>query len=269
MDIISSIILGAVQGVTEFLPVSSTGHLVFAHSVLGVEDNTSLAFDAILHLATALAVAVYFSDEIFRLIQTVLRKLGRMPVNEKDLTIVKALAIGTVPAVIFGLLLESYMESIFRNPVLVAIVLVLGSILFMYAEYVYQNRFQNGEFNIKNGFKMGLFQTLALIPGVSRSGATISGGMILGLTRSEAARFSFLLALPVILGAGSKKLLELLSSSVDVAWFPIFVGALTSFFVGLLAIHFMITFVKKHTLWPFIWYRITLAGFVLLITFFR
>jgi undecaprenyl-diphosphatase len=268
MDIFSSVILGFVQGVTEFLPVSSTGHLVLVHSVLGIEDASSLAFDAILQLATALAVVVYFFDEIFVLVQTVLRKLGRLPVNEKDFTVVKAIAIGTVPAVILGLLLESYMESIFRNPILVAVVLLVGSAFFMYAEYVYQDSFHTGEVDVKTGFRIGLFQVLALIPGFSRSGATIAGGMVLGLNRSDATRFSFLLALPIIFGSGIKKLLELISSPDAVAWFPVLVGSGTAFVVGLIAIHFMVTFVKKHTLWPFIWYRIVLASFVLFVAFF-
>jgi undecaprenyl-diphosphatase len=268
MDAISSIILGFIQGVTEFLPVSSTGHLVLAHTILGVEGKSSLAFDAVLHFATALAVLVYFFDEIFVLVQTVLRKLGRLPVNEKDFTYVKAILIGTIPAVILGVLLESYMEAVFRNPILVALVLILGSVLFMYAEYVYQNNFHTGEVDLKTGFKVGLFQSLALIPGFSRSGATIAGGMILGLNRSDAARFSFLLALPVILGAGSKKILQLISSNIEVDWGPVIMGAFIAFAVGLLAIHFMISFVRKHTLWPFIWYRIILATFVLFVAFF-
>jgi undecaprenyl-diphosphatase len=268
MDISSGIILGIVQGLTEFLPVSSTGHLILAHAVLGVEDTSSLAFDAVLQLATAFAVIVYFFDELFILVQTVLRKLGRLPINEKDLLVVNAIAAGTIPAIILGLLLEKYMEGIFRNPILVAIVLILGSIFFMYAEYVYDNNFHTAEIDTKTGLKVGLFQTLALIPGFSRSGATIAGGMILGLNRSDATRFSFLLALPIILGSGLKKLLELVSSSHEVAWFPLSIGAVVAFVVGLCAIHFMITFVKKHTLWPFIWYRIVLASFVLFVTFF-
>lgn len=268
MDIFSGIILGMVQGITEFLPVSSTGHLVLAHSVLGVENVSPLAFDAILHLATAFAVFVYFYRDISLLVQTLLRKLGRLPVNEQDFAMVKALMVGTIPAVVLGLLLESHIEGFFRNPIIVAVVLILGSFLFMYAEYVYQKSFHTGVFNVKTGFKIGLFQALALIPGVSRSGASISGGMLLGFSRSDAAKFSFLLALPIILGAGGKKLFELLSAPVEIAWLPIILGALSAFVVALCAIHFMITFVRKHTLWPFIWYRITIAGFVLLVTFF-
>jgi undecaprenyl-diphosphatase len=268
MDSISAIILGIVQGVTEFLPVSSTGHLIFFHSILGVEGGNPLAFDAVLHLATTAAVVVYFFDEIFVLVQTLFRKLGRLPVNEKDMVIIKALAVGTVPAVILGLLLESTMESALRNPLIVAFVLVLGSVLFMFAEYRYSNCFHNEEIDVSKGFKIGLFQSLALIPGMSRSGASIAGGMLMGLSRSDATRFAFLLAIPVMLGAGLKKLLELLSSDQVVSWIPIGAGAVASFVVGLLAIHFMITFVKKHTLWPFIWYRIILAGFVVFVAFF-
>jgi undecaprenyl-diphosphatase len=268
MDVFVSIVLGIVQGITEFLPISSTGHLVLVHSLIGMEGDSSLAFDAILHLATACAVIVYFFDELYILFQTVLRKFGKLPVNEKDWIVVKALAIGTIPAVCAGVLLESYLESTLRSPFVVAGMLIVGSLFFMYAEYVYENSFHTGSVDVKTGFKIGLFQVLALIPGMSRSGATIAGGMLLGLTRSDAARFSFLLALPVILGAGGKKLFELISSPVPVSWVALGAGALTAFAVGLCAIHFLITFVRKHTLWPFIWYRIILAAFILFVTFF-
>lgn len=268
MDTVSAIILGVVQGITEFLPVSSTGHLILMHTLLGVEGSNALAFDAVLHFATALAVIVYFFDEIYIFVQTVIRKFGRLPVNEKDLVMVKALAVGTVPAIVLGLSLESLMASTFRNPLLVALILVLGSVLFMVAEYRYQNCFHNRDIDMKMGWKIGWFQTLALLPGMSRSGATIAGGMFLGLSRSDAARFAFLLAVPLMLGAGAKKILDLISSSVTVEWGSVVVGALSAFIVGILAIHFMIGFVRKHTLWPFIWYRILLAGFIVFVTFF-
>lgn len=268
MDIFSAVILGIIQGATEFLPISSTGHLILTRSVLGIEGDGALAFDAILHLATACAVVVYFFDEIWLLVQTILRKMGRLPVNRKDMTLVTALLTGTIPAVIFGLLLESYMETLFRNPLLVAGVLVVGSALFMYAEYKYQNSYPEREVSPKMGFKIGLFQSLALIPGMSRSGAAISGGMLLGLTRSEATRFAFLLAVPVLLGAGTKKLLEMISTDAIVPWGGVVAGAIVAFIVGLIAIHFMIMFLRRHTLWPFIWYRIILAGFVVFVVFF-
>ncbi len=269
MDIFSAVILGIVQGLTEFLPVSSTGHLILMHTLLGVENENSLAFDAILQLATVLAVIVYFFDDLYTLLQTLMRKLGRLPVNEKDLTLLKALGVGTIPAVVLGLFLESYMETTFRHPLIVAVVLVLGSILFMIAEYRYQNCYHEREVDVKSGLKIGFFQALALLPGFSRSGATIAGGMLLGLSRYDAARFAFLLSIPLILGSGLKKLLELITADVAVVWSPILFGSVVSFVVGLLAIHFMINFVRNHTLWPFIWYRIILAAFIIFVFVFN
>jgi undecaprenyl-diphosphatase len=119
------------------------------------------------------------------------------------------------------------------------------------------------------GWKVGLFQCLALVPGFSRSGATLAGGMLLGLSRFESARFAFLLSIPIILGSGLKKLFELIVSDEAVVWGPVVFGSITAFAVGLLAIHFMISFVRRHTLWPFIWYRIILAGFILFVFVFN
>jgi undecaprenyl-diphosphatase len=268
MNLFDAAILGLIQGITEFLPVSSTGHLVLAHSVLHVTGSGALAFDAMLHFATALAVIVYFYDEIWVLLQTILRKLGRLPVNQKDLTLLYALIIGTIPAVVLGLFLESYMETTFRSPLIVAAVLFIGALFFVYAEYRYQNSYPATEITVWTGLKVGFFQVLALVPGFSRSGATIGGGMLLGLTRSEATRFGFLLGVPVLLGAGGKKFIDLLSMNTPVAWAPIGLGAVVAFIVGLFAIHFMVTFLRKNTLWPFVWYRVILAGFVLYVLFF-
>jgi undecaprenyl-diphosphatase len=268
MDLFSAVALGIVQGITEFLPVSSSGHLILMHSVLGVEGESGLAFDAILHLATAGAVIVYFLEDIVSMLRTVLRKLGRLPVHEKDLLLVKAISLGTIPAVIAGLLLETYMDTVFRSPILVAVTLVLGSIFFIFAEYRYQNCFHDKEIDTHIGLKVGLFQVLALFPGMSRSGATLAGGMLLGLSRASAARFAFLLSVPLLVGAGLKKIIELITSDIAVAWTPVFFGALAAFGVGLLAIHFMISFIRSHTLWPFIWYRIILAAFISFVWFF-
>lgn len=265
MSIIEAILLGAVQGVTEFLPISSTGHLILARSLFGADGTNDLAFDAVLHLATVLAVIIYFRNDIWSLAQAVLRKFGRLPVNPRDETLMYALLAGTAPAVALGLMLESLMETLFRSPLLVAGVLIAGSVLFMYAEWQYLHRPRLPEMNVKKGFKIGLFQSLALVPGMSRSGASIAGGMLLGLSRSEAARFAFLLAIPVIGGAGFKKLLELLTADVSTNWLAVFAGSVAAFVTGILAIHFMLSFVRNHTLWPFIWYRIILAAFVIFV----
>lgn len=264
----AAMLLGLLQGATEFLPVSSTGHLVLAHILFSVEGSSDLAFDAILHLSTALAVIVYFRRDLMDLFNTLVRKLARLPVNTRDMTLIYALMVGTVPGVIFGLMLESFMATVFRNPLLIAAVLIVGSFLFAYAEWAHLNRPRDERMTVRKGLLIGLFQSLALIPGMSRSGASISGAMLLGLSRSEAARFSFLLAIPIIVGAGGKKLLELATSDTVVNWTAVSLGAVTSFFVGLLAIHFMLTFVRRHTLWPFIWYRIILATLVILLVYF-
>lgn len=265
---IEAILLGVVQGLTEFLPISSTGHLIIARDVFGISDTYALAFDAMLHLATAAAVILYFFKDIRMLINTALRKLARLPVNESDQVLLTAILVGTIPAGILGLMLESTMETLFRNPLLVAGVLVAGSVLFMYAEWRYLNEPRQGTMTVRKGLIVGAFQALALIPGMSRSGSTIVGGMLLGLSRHDAARFAFLLAIPVILGAGCKKFLELISLGGDVAWGAVLIGAVAAFGTGLLAIHFMLSFVRKHTLWPFIWYRIILAGFVAFLVLF-
>ncbi|MCA9365486.1 undecaprenyl-diphosphatase UppP [Candidatus Kaiserbacteria bacterium] len=267
MTFIEAIVLGVVQGLTEFLPVSSTGHLILVQELFNI-TGSGLAFDAILHLATASAVLFYFWGDVVSLGHTILRMFSRLPVNPKDKKLLYAIIVGSIPAVFFGLLLEDIMEQQFRSAVLVAGVLVAGSILFMYAEWIYYNQPRYGEMSVMKGFKIGLFQALALIPGMSRSGATIAGGMLLGFSREEAARFAFLLAIPIIFGAGSKKLLDLIQSSDQVAWGAVAVGAVAAFITGLLAVHFMLKFVKSHSLWTFIWYRIILASFVLFIVFF-
>ena len=267
MDAFTSVFFGLIQGLTEFLPVSSTGHLVLFHSFVG-EVAGGLAFDAVLHLATVLAVIIYFRQDIMTLVNAVLRKLSRLPVNQKEITMAYALMIGTIPAIFVGLLLESYMETIFRNPLLVAGVLIAGSILFIFAEWHYENHQREEKITLGKGLIIGFFQCLALIPGMSRSGASIVGGMFMGLTRSEAARFSFLLAIPVIGGSGMKKLLELASGNEAVDWSALLLAATVAFLAGLFAIHFMLSFVRRHTLWPFIWYRFVLAGFVFFFFYF-
>lgn len=233
---ISNIILGVIQGLTEFIPVSSSGHLVLAREFLSVHGN-DLAFDAVLQLATVLAVLVYFRKDLWALVY--------------DWKKLKIIILATIPAVIVGLFLENYMETVFRNVLLVAIMLVVGSFIMLLSEFFAT---QNKSLNLKNGFMIGLFQCLALVPGMSRSGMTISGGLFTGLSREEATRFSFLLSFPIILGSGLKKVFDI--QTFDLSFGLAFV---TAFIVGLAAIHFLIKFLKTHTLRTFAWYRIILA----------
>lgn len=268
MELVDAIILGLVQGVTEFLPVSSSGHLVLVREWLMIDDINGLAFDAILHFATTAAVILYFWSDIWTLIQVALRKLSRLPVNKKDITLLYALALGTVPAVVIGVFLEPVVTTYLQTSLIVAGVLFSASIFFMYAEWRYYLRPAHGTLTVRTGFLVGLFQATALLPGMSRSGSTIAGGMLLGLSRLEATRFSFLLAIPITLGVGVKKSLDLLKQGGEIDWFLISVGAMIAFVTALMVIHFFLRFIRKYTLWPFVWYGIILAGLVAYVGFF-
>jgi len=138
-------------------------------------------------------------------------------------------------------------------------ILFTAAVFFMYAEWRYYTKPPQGQLTIRRGLLVGCFQVLALLPGFSRSGATLAGGMLLGMSRIEAARFSFLLAIPITLGVGTKKLLELISLEGSVSWFSVAVGSTVSFFVALVVIHFFLSFIRKYSLWPFIWYSIVLS----------
>ena len=261
MTIFDSVVLGIIQGLAEFLPISSSGHLILARSLFGWQGSTDLSFDAVLQLATGLALIFYFWPDIWALIKSFLKMIIGKPIEQKNKTMIWAIIVGTIPAILAGLLLEKYMETTFRSAILVCVVLIIGSGFMLLAE---KFATKNKELTVKKGFLTGLFQCLALVPGFSRSGATISGGLLLGLTREEAARFSFLLSIPIIMGSGLKKLVELIhSGSLAVNNLNLFYGSLTAFVVGVFAIEFLMKFLKKNTLNIFIYYRVILAVVVM------
>jgi undecaprenyl-diphosphatase len=263
MNIISGIILGLVQGLTEFLPISSSGHLILAREILGLQTADGLAVDAVLQLATILAVGIYFRRELVGLTLAAGKWLMNRPTSAEQRILLLAILIGTMPAVIFGLFLENLMDTVFRSVLLVTSALIIGSLFMLIAE-VYARRRQPDELNWRKGLFIGLFQCLALIPGISRSGSTISGGLFVGLDRSTAARFSFLLSFPIIVGTGLKKLLDL-SAGGELSGLGLSLPAafLSAFFVGLIAIHFLLHFLRSHSLLIFIGYRLFLAAVVL------
>ncbi len=261
MDILSSIILGVVQGVTEFLPISSSGHLIVMRAWLGLDMSGSLAYDAVLQLATSLAVVLYFWKDLVVLVRVR---------SEKNKIWIWAIVLGTIPAVVLGFLFEHKIDALFRNAHTVAWALIAGSILFFvverYAKKMAQKSAQENlsgkEISVKRGFVVGCFQVLALIPGMSRSGSTISGGLLLGIKREDAVRFSFLLSVPILLGSGLKKLMDLGGSGgID---FSLILSSIVAFFVGLASIHFLIVYLRRHTLNAFIIYRILLAVVILM-----
>ncbi len=268
MTYLQSIILGLVQGLTEFIPVSSTGHLVIARQFMNIPDG-GLAFDAVLQLATACAVLLYFWKDIRSLIVTFFRFILKKPVEEQDKVLFKSIIVGTIPAVLIGLLLESYLESTFRSIFVVILTLILGSILMYIAEWYAKQKGYDEMLTPYKALTVGFFQCLALLPGMSRSGSTISGGLLSGLNRETATRFSFLLSFPILFGTGLKKLGDIIASSYDMhQYFVLALGSLVAFFVGLVAIHFLISYLKKHSMNIFVWYRIALV-IVLLVVFFK
>jgi undecaprenyl-diphosphatase len=289
MNFFESAILGLVQGLTEFIPVSSTGHLILARNMLGLPLVGSISFDAILQLATGLAVLVYFSQDIWNIIKN------------RNYKLFWALVVGSIPVVILGLFLEKYMDTIFRGTHVVAYALILGAILFYFAEkfnrpgsqthhpaltkvgkgednsafssLVKEECHSDGEvvvfetfssISVWRGLGIGLFQCLALIPGMSRSGSTISGGLFLGVNREMAIRFSFLLSLPIIFGSGLKKVWDLVQiGNLAQVESSLYVASFFAFISGLLAIHLLLKFLKNHSLNYFGVYRIILAVVVL------
>lgn len=264
MDFPSALILGAVQGLTEFLPVSSTGHLIIARELLGTTTEYGLLVDAVLHLATACAVFLYFRRDFMRLIAAAWGWLRHGDIQQKDRNLILALVLGTIPAVVLGVLFENYFTGAARSVEVVALALIAGSILFLFAEHL-------GRANVveevlpHTGLRVGFFQALALIPGMSRSGMAISGGLIFGLTREEAARFAFMLSFPIILGVGGLSLVELSANGILAELgFSILVAAAAAFTTGWFAIHFLLAYLRRHTLNVFIVYRLALAAALLL-----
>lgn len=268
MTVLDGALLGAIQGLTEFLPVSSSGHLILARSLLGIQYADGLAFDAVLQLGTTVAALVYFRQTLTALCRNALRfliSLGKN-VDKNQHALLKSLLIGTLPALVLGVLLEHTMETVFRNPLWVAVGLLFGSGLFLLAERR-ATQAQTLPPDASTGFRIGLFQALALLPGVSRSGSTISGGLLAGLDRESATRFSFLLSLPIITGSGLKQLLSLFghASFNATPLLPLATGTLVSALVGWWCIHFLLRYLKTHTLQAFVIYRIALAIVIVLI----
>lgn len=264
MDILSALILGVIQGVTEFLPISSTGHLILVRDALNMAGENALAFDAALHLATLAAVASYFRKDIVGLAKTAFAFVSRTQTSETERNMLIAVIVGTIPAAVIGFLFRDVIEVSLRAPVVVASGLLAGSILMYVAERLVRS--EAVSMTPKKGFAIGCFQALALIPGMSRSGSTIAGGLVNGLSREEATRFAFVLSFPILLGAGLFSFMDLLASGDPGALSSALVIAMAAAFVsGLLAIHYLVSYLKRHTLAVFIWYRVALA--VVIITF--
>ena len=251
MNYLLAILAGFIQGLTEFLPISSTGHLIIFEKIFNIsQDDFGLAFDASLHLGTLLAIIIFFYKDYLQLF--------------KNNQFVK-LAIGTIPAIIFGLLFEVQINSTLRQIQIVALSLILFSFVLILAEkFGKQNKIVK-DVNFVHALIIGLFQSLALIPGISRSGSTISAGLFLGLKRHDSARFAFLFSGPIVALAGLKKFIDVLTSGTSIGQIDFFlVGMISSAVFGYLTIKYFLKYLSTKTLYPFIVYRIIL-GIILLL----
>lgn len=261
MSVIQAIILGLIQGLTEFIPVSSSGHLVLAHKLLGVTEQ-GLAFDVALHFGTLLALLIYFWKDLWAYFSALFKK------NEKTHQAYLLIA-ATIPAAAIGLLLESKAESQFRSARLVGVTMLLFGCLMLVAEWYYRRESRHAKLeqaNAKQALGMGFAQAAAIVPGVSRSGSTITAGLFLGMDRVAATRFSFLLGVPITAGAVLKIFTESSAlSQVRAEMNIFFIGALVAFISGVWAIKFMISYLSKHGLHIFAYYRIALGLLTLLI----
>lgn len=267
LELLKAIVLGIIQGITEWLPISSTGHMILANEIinLSVSDAFMEMFEVVIQLGSILAVVVLF----FHKLNPFSPKKSTQ--EKKDtLSLWSKVIIGVIPAGIIGLLFDNQINDIFYNSLTIAITLIVYGVLFILVENRNKHRTPRidsvGRISWQLALAIGCAQVLALIPGTSRSGATIIGAMLFGLSRTAAAEFSFFLAVPVMFGASALKLLKFGFDFTGMELAILFSGCVTAFLVSLLAIRFLMNFIKKHDFKPFGYYRIAL-GIIILIVF--
>jgi undecaprenyl-diphosphatase len=269
--LIKALILGVVQGITEFLPISSTAHLILFPWLFGWDDPllNSLTFDVMLHFGTLVAVIVYFRHDWLKLLRGFLGRDMSDPYGRLSWMVV----VGTIPAAILGVLFEDYIESVLRSPLVIVFTLTFVGLLMVVAELKAKNRDGEDRDETKMGFGhaiiIGLAQASALIPGVSRSGATITAGLWSGYKRDGAARFSFLLSTPVIAGACLLKIPEAMEGMQGGDAGAYIIGTVAAAISGYAAIAFLIAYLKRRPLYVFTGYRILLAAVILVVYFMR
>ncbi len=263
-----ALVMGIVQGLTEFLPVSSSGHLVLVPFLLGSDDAfiNSLAFSVMLHVGTLVALLVYFRSDWLRLIPAGFAALrDRSFRGDPDRMLAWLLVASTIPAALAGLLFSDVIETRFREPGLVAITLIVGGVILFVADRVGGRDRGITDITFPIAIGIGAAQALALVPGLSRSGISISAGRLAGLDRAAAARFSFLMATPITAGAIVFEARKLFTgeAGVEVAAAPLAIGLVASLLSGFVAIHFMLRYLQTRSLDVFVWYRFALAAVVI------
>lgn len=273
MTLLQSILLGIIQGLTEFLPISSSAHLVLTPYVLGwhIPAQEGFIFDVLVQLGTLLAVMVYFRKDLYRIIVGVVTGLiHKRPLSEPDSRLGWMLILATIPAVIAGVSFNDPIERAFGNPVATGLLLLGTAALLVVAEWFGKQKRQFENISWMDALIIGVFQIISLLPGISRSGSTIAGGMIRDLERSAAARFSFLMSVPVMLGAGALAIIDLIQLPDFTVQLPtLLAGFITSAIVGYLSIHWLLAYLVKRRLYLFAIYCVVLSALILYISFVR
>ena len=268
MDLFQSIFLGILQGLTEFLPISSSGHLLIVPALLGWEDPGA-AFTAVIQLGTEAAVLIYFRKDLWNIAKTWLASLRRPELREDiNARMGWYLIVATIPISILGLAFQDQIETAARNLWIVGSMLIVFGLILGLADRIGTREREVKDLSFRDGVLIGLAQSLALIPGVSRSGATISAGLFLGLDRRSAARFAFLLAIPAVVLSGFYQLYKLLSGkeTFDEPMINIAVATVVAFVVGYAVIAWLLRYLTTHSMAIFVWYRVIVGAGVLTLT---
>jgi undecaprenyl-diphosphatase len=261
MDTIHAIFLALLQGLTEFLPISSSGHLILVPRFLDWPDQ-GLAFDVAVHVGTLAAVLLYFRQDLLVLTRAWLRSLGSRRLDQ-DSRLAWGVLLGTIPVGLAGLALNGMVSTALRDPMVIAATTLVFGVLLGVADSLGRRSRDEHSLSLLDIILIGLAQAVALVPGTSRSGITMTAGLLLGLTREASARFSFLLSIPVIVLAGALEGQQLLESPVTVNWQPILVGLTVSGITAYLCIHYFLKLIGRAGMWPFVVYRLLVGGLIL------
>ena len=269
MSVLQAIVLGLTQGATEFAPVSSSGHLILVPWLFDwsiVQDPAlNKTFDVALHVGTLVGAVVYFRRDLWVYIKAWFRSLGRRSIRGTDERIAWALAIGTIPGAIAGALLESTIEEHLGEPWLMAITLAVGGVVLWFVDARARQDRGFGSIGPRTGLGLGTLQAVALQPGISRSGITMTGARWIGLDRESSARFSFLLAIPIIAGAGLYKSLDVIQHGFQGYASEFFWGFVASAVSGFVVIWFLLGYLRRHSFKAFMWYRLAVAGLIVVL----
>ncbi|MBN9200511.1 MAG: undecaprenyl-diphosphate phosphatase [Microbacterium chocolatum] len=261
-----AIFLGLIQGLTEFLPISSSAHLRIVGEFMPSAQDPGAAFTAITQIGTEAAVVVFFWRDIVRIIGAWFRSLaGKVPRNDPDARMGWLIIIGSLPIVVLGLLFEDQIETTFRSLWVIAVMLIAFGILLGIADYVGAKRRKLDQLTVGHGVVFGFAQALALVPGVSRSGGTITAGLFLGYERAAAARYAFLLAIPAVFGSGFYQLGKRWNQEGPFTLVETGVATVVAFVVALAVIAFFMSWISKRSFLPFVIYRIALGSVVLVL----